>query len=110
MKKYAYIALCLVLTASVLAGCGCTNQNMDKKPEPTILPTNEEVWESTDTPTRNTTAPTMNTRPSETVDRGNGPLEDTSPTDTTQNSTATMPSETTGTAEGRSRGMIPRMK
>ncbi|MBR2420975.1 MAG: hypothetical protein IKB09_01320 [Oscillospiraceae bacterium] len=106
MKKYAYIALCLVLTASVLAGCGCTNQNMETKPEPTILPTNEEVWDTTERPIPNTTQPSITTHPSETTDRGNGPLEDL-PTDTTQASTATDPSETTGAAEGRSRRMMP---
>lgn len=109
MKKYAYIALCLVLTASVLAGCGCTNQNMDKKPDPTVLPTNEEVWDATERATRNTTAPTTMPHPSETVDRGNGPLED-APTDATQNSGVTTPTETTGTMENRSRSIIPGLR
>ena len=109
MKKYAYIALCLVLTASVLAGCGCTNQNMDKKPEPTVLPTNEEVWESTEPATRNTIPSTAATHPRETTDRGNGPLEDL-PMDPTHSSKTTTPTETTGTAQSRSRSMIPGTK
>lgn len=86
MKKYAYLALCLVLTAALLVGCGCTNSNKGNMPEPTVLPTNEEVWESTAPTTRATTAPTTEPEmlptesvvPGTTADNGNGPLEDTS--------------------------------
>ena len=103
MKKYAYLALCLVLTAATMVGCGCTNRNMNETSAPTVLPTNEEVWESTEPTTRATTQPTTAptvspsdaaTVPSETVDRGNGPLEDTT-------------TATDGTMEGRSRSIMP---
>lgn len=81
MKKYACLALALVLTAAFLVGCGCTNQKMDETAAPTVLPTNEEKWSSTEPSTRPTTAPTtdsttQSTEPSQTIDRGNGPLED----------------------------------
>ena len=101
MKKILSLALALVLTASVLAGCGCTNKNAGKTSEPTVLPTNEEVWESTAPTTRATTAPTT---PSETHDQGNGPLEDMIPgsTDITGTTGTTEPP-----MEGRSRSMIP---
>ncbi len=55
MKPFATLALALVLTASLLVGCGCTNQNMDDTSAPTVLPTNEEIWESTEATTRYTT-------------------------------------------------------
>jgi len=47
MKTFVTLALALVLTASCLVGCGCTNQNMDITTAPTVLPTNEEIWNST---------------------------------------------------------------
>lgn len=84
MKKYALLALALVLTASLLAGCGCTNQNMGNTSAPTVLPTNDEVWNTTQSTTA-TTLPTMTQSTEQThatIDRGNGPLED--PTVTVQ--------------------------
>ena len=103
MKKYVSLALCLVLTAGVLMGCGCTNRNMPNTSEPTVLPTNEEVWESTQSTTRATTEATtmpttMDTEPTGTIDNGNGPLEE----DTT--------GATDSTVEGRSRTAMPNMK
>lgn len=106
MKKYLALTLCLVLTAAALVGCGCTGKKMDDSiSSPTVLPTNEEVWESTQSTTRATTeaatAPTtMATQPSEpsgTADHGNGPLED--PTSTTE-----------AAVDGRSRTAMPNMK
>lgn len=61
MKPFATLALALVLTASLLVGCGCTNQNMDDTSAPTVLPTNEEIWESTEATTRYTTEATTAT-------------------------------------------------
>ena len=61
MKTFVSLALTLVLTASMLVGCGCTNQNMDTTPAPTVLPTNEEIWNSTEATTSHTTAPTTMT-------------------------------------------------
>ena len=61
MKPFVSLALTLVLTASMLVGCGCTNQNMDTTSAPTVLPTNEEIWNSTESTTRSTTEATTMT-------------------------------------------------
>ena len=61
MKTFVSLALTLVLTASLLVGCGCTNQNMDNTSAPTVLPTNEELWNTTESTTRNTTETTAMT-------------------------------------------------
>lgn len=58
MKTFVSLALTLVLTASLLVGCGCTNQNMDTTSAPTVLPTNEEIWNSTEATTGTTTPST----------------------------------------------------
>ena len=60
MKKLMTLAFTLVLTASLFVGCGCTNQKMDNTTTPTVLPTNEEVWDTTET-TRAATETTANT-------------------------------------------------
>lgn len=105
MKRYASFALVFVLTAMLLVGCGCTNRGMNNTEAPTVLPTNEEVWDNTEATTQatteNTVPSTMDLIPgetNETIDRGNGPLED----DTT-NATGT----TENTVEGRARGAMP---
>ena len=61
MKTFASLALTLVLTAACLVGCGCTNRNMDDTSAPTVLPTNEEIWNSTETTTHQTTETTAAT-------------------------------------------------
>jgi len=61
MKTFVALALTLVLTAATLVGCGCTNQNMDNTSAPTVLPTNEEIWNSTESTTGNTTETTTAT-------------------------------------------------
>lgn len=92
MKTVLAIVLTLVLTAAMFTGCGCTNRNMETTPEPTVLPTNEEIWNSTETtvnptvstatdPTRNTTSDTMTTVPGTTGETGS--TADTTPTDDT---------------------------
>lgn len=84
MKTVLAIVLTLVLTAAMFTGCGCTNRNMETTPEPTVLPTNEEIWNSTETtvnPTRNTTSETMTTVPGTTGETGS--TADTTPTDDT---------------------------
>ena len=58
MKTFVALAMTLVLTATCLMGCGCTNQKMDNMSEPTVLPTNEEIWNSTETTTHTTTEST----------------------------------------------------
>ena len=67
MKTFASLALILVLTAACLIGCGCTNQNKDNTSAPTVLPTNEEIWNSTETTTHPTTNSTMSTETTETT-------------------------------------------
>ena len=61
MKTFVSLALTLVLTAATLVGCGCTNQKMDNTSAPTVLPTNEEIWNSTEATTRYTTESTLMT-------------------------------------------------
>ena len=65
MKTFVALALTLVLTAAILVGCGCTNQNMDNTSAPTVLPTNEEIWNSTESTTRSTTESTRMTETTE---------------------------------------------
>ena len=90
MKTILAIVLTLVLTTALCTGCGCTNRNIEKTPEPTVLPTNEEIWTSPETtanptistatdPTRNTTTETMDTIPGTTGDTRS--TVDTNPTD-----------------------------
>lgn len=108
MKIIATMAITIVLTAALLVGCGCTNQNKDNTSAPTVLPTNEEIWDSTENTTRSTTQSTMDTRPSETIDTGNGPLEDMMPgTNSTAENTASTESTAGGAdAQSRSRGAM----
>ena len=67
MKSILSLALTLVLTAATLVGCGCTNQKMDNTSAPTVLPTNEEIWNSTEATTRYTTESTILTETTETT-------------------------------------------
>ena len=102
MKTLAAIVLTFVLTTSLLVGCGCTNRKMDNTSAPTVLPTNEEMWNTTEDTTRvtthATTEPTQNTT-RETIDNGNGGIDDTL---NTLDPTVTEP-----TVEGRIRRMMP---
>ena len=95
MKKYGMFALIFVLTAAMLVGCGCTNRDATV---PTVLPTNEEVLPTTRPTTQPTTQATteptsLPTETNETIDRGNGALEDTA-------------TETTGEPGSNARGII----
>jgi len=58
MKTFVTLALTLVLTAVLLVGCGCTNRNIDNTSAPTVLPTNEEIWNTTESTTHTTTEST----------------------------------------------------
>ena len=117
MKSLFALALTLVLTAALLVGCGCTNQNSDNTVAPTVLPTNEEIWNTTESPTRHTTEPTAThatTEPSgtrETIDNGNGGIDDslnpTNSTGATGGSTTATEGTPEGTMEGRARRMMP---
>lgn len=98
MKKYTAFVLVLVLTACLFTGCRGRQNNMDNTSAPTILPTTEMTTAPTTTPTHATTVPTTTaTTPSETIDHGNGPLEETNTTETT------IP-------EGRARHAAPSVK
>ena len=80
MKTFVTLALALVLTASALVGCGCTNRNMENTSTPTVLPTNEEIWNSTEATTRYTTEATVMTDPTAATNSGET-------TDSTENTT-----------------------
>lgn len=104
MKTLLAIVMTVVLTAALLTGCGCTNRNMETTPEPTVLPTNEEIWnttEATRSPTVTTTEPTVNTT-LETRDNVTGS------TGTTESTGTTTPTE--DTVGSRARRMIPDMR
>ncbi len=94
MKKTGIFMMVLVLSLSVLTGCGCRNS----KPMATTTPTTLPVMTTTPT-TQFTTGTTMDTEPTEspTIQDGNGPAS----TDTT------MPDDTSGSNNrSRSNGMI----
>jgi len=94
MKTITALVLTLVLTASLLVGCGCTNRNIENTSAPTVLPTNEEIWNTTEATTRPTTAMTSEpTAPTTTETNGTTSQEtdnsgDTAPTDDTIGSRA----------------------
>lgn len=94
MKKYSILVLVLVLTAALLTGCGCTNRDMATVPTtlPTTAATTAPTHATTEATTEYTTVPTTETR--ETIDNGNGPLED---------NTTGATNATDGAAEGRAR-------
>ena len=110
MKTFLTLALALVLTAAALVGCGCTNRNSNMT-TPTVLPTNEEMWNTTEAPTRHTTEATTGahtTEPTgtrETIDNGNGGIDDTLNPTTATDPTASGATE--GALEGRARRIIP---
>ena len=95
MKSFASMFASFVLTAAMLTGCGCTNRNAGMTTPSTLLPTTEMTTTPTTTPTQEPTVPSMTRETDETINHGNGPLED--------ESTAESTSETT--AQNRSRNM-----
>ena len=95
MKKYLFIALTLVLTATLFTGCGCTSQDAKYTTAPTTMPTIMTTAPTTEA----TQATTEVTTP--TADHGNGPLEE-STMDTTGSTESTD-----NTMEGRARQMLP---
>ena len=89
MKRYTMLMLIFVLTAALMTGCGCTGPTMDQTEAPTVLPTNEEVRPTTRPTTAPTTAPTTQATTAPTVvtepfDNGNGPMDPTFGTDSTE--------------------------
>lgn len=70
MKKLSILAVGLVLTTSLLAGCGCRNYAA-----PTTVPTTYPTTVPTTVPTTApTTQPTTAATTEPTIDYGNGPL------------------------------------
>lgn len=102
MKKYGFFVLTLVLTAALFTGCGCTNQDMEYTSTPTSMPTIATTAPTTEA----TTTPATSASTENTIDRGNGALEDS-----TQNTQSTGGTDTTNeTMEGRSRSMTPSIR
>ena len=97
MKKYLSVIFTFVLTAALFTGCGCTSQDATYTTAPTTMPTVMTTVPTTEA-TRATTEATAPT-----ADRGNGPLEDTT---NTTGSTET----TEGTLENRARQMMPTVR
>ena len=87
MKPFANLFATFVLTAAMLTGCGCTNQNAGVTSAPTMMPTTETTSIPTTVPTEASSTPSTD----ETINHGNGPLEDNTTT------------ATENTVEGRTR-------
>lgn len=103
MKKIIAIALTLVLTAALLAGCRNRTQPMETV-TPTTTPTVAPEPRPTTAPTTEATRPsTEATETQETVDRGNGPLDGMQNTDPTGNTNSGDE-----TVEGRSVRPMPK--
>lgn len=96
MKKYTILALTLILTATLLAGCRNPNMDMDMNPG------------NTSTPTGSTTEP-ITTQPA-TQPQTSEPatLPHTDPTEESS-STGTDEGSNNGDVEGRSRRRMPGM-
>lgn len=101
MKPFASLFMSLVLTAAMLTGCGCTNQNADMTTATTLLPTNEATTMPSTAATEMTTAPTTDGMQgtNETINHGNGPL--------VEDGTGTTEDTTESTAQSRARQVAP---
>ena len=87
MKKYAIFALCLVLTVSLLAGCGCTAQDNNTSDMPSatdpILPTNiPETTVPTEPATRPATQPATEATDASTMPSDDAGIADDSTAET----------------------------
>ena len=78
MKKMFVFLTVLVLTLSVLAGCGCRNSRPAATTAPTTMPTTAPTTEATTIPTTLPTQPSTDA----TIEDGNGPLSTDSTTAT----------------------------
>ncbi len=96
MKTLASLFASFVLTAAMLTGCGCTNRNAGMTTPTTMLPTTEMTTVPTTVPTQPSSEPSGTNGTDETLNHGNGPLEE-----------STIPSESTTetTGQNRSRNM-----
>ena len=79
MKTMSVLAVVLVLTASLLVGCGCRN-NVPAT-QPTTMPTVATTMPTTEVTTVPTTQETTEVTTSPTIEDGNGPIS----TDATDN-------------------------
>ena len=70
MKKTLTFMTVLVLTLSVLAGCGCRNSKPAATTAPTTMPTTVPTTEATTVPTTMATEPSTDA----TIEDGNGPI------------------------------------
>ena len=115
MKTFVTLAVTLVLTAFLLMGCGCTNRNTDNTSAPTVLPTNEELWDTTEATTRATTeSTTMPTTTDSSTDAtggmngsGNGGMDNDAGNGGSMDSTTGTTTETEGALSRSARRMMP---
>lgn len=107
MKKFCILALSLVLTAALFAGCGCTNTNTDNTTTPTVMTEPMPTVATTLPTTRPTVMPTV---PTTEADTGNGALEDHSAGNSGTTAESTTPAQSedaNGVVRGRARGVVP---
>ena len=97
MKSFASLFTSFVLTAAMLTGCGCTNQNSGMTTPTTMLPTTEMTTAPSTAPTQASSEPNAAQGTDETINHGNGPL--------VEESTGASESTTETTAQSRSRNM-----
>lgn len=97
MKKVCLLMTVLVLTLTVLTGCGCRNSKPAATTVPTTLPTvtTAPTTEATTAPTTMDTESTVDS----TIQDGNGPLS-TDATTETDNTNARMIPGGTGSGNG----------
>lgn len=89
MKNTFAILAVMVLTVSLLTGCGCRNSAPANTSEPTMMPTMETAAPTTQMTTEATTLPTSEPTDA-TIEDGNGPIstDSTMTTDTTESGSA----------------------
>lgn len=73
MKKVYAILATMVLTVSVLTGCGCRNSAPANTSEPALMPTMESTVPTTQATTEATTRATSEPT-NATIEDGNGPI------------------------------------
>ena len=97
MKTTCAFLAAMVLTVSMLTGCGCRNSAPANTSEPALMPTMETTAPTTQATTQATTEATSEPT-NATIQDGNGPIstDSTAATDTTES----------GSARSRSGGMM----
>lgn len=107
MKKYSIIALALILTATLLAGCRRRPNDMDTNPGDTSLPTGDMIEPTTHWETEPHTEPMTTVPRTDPTETEPGHTGATTPTDDIHGATE----ETTNESgiEGRFRRRVPGM-